>query len=1499
MPVNNKKLIVVLGMHRSGTSAITRGIVALGASVGENLVPEGADNPTGFWEDMEFVQINDRLLEAIGQTYESLALMPTSYARDERVNVLRDEATALMSGKLTRSPVWVLKDPRVSRLLPFWKPVFAQLGVEVAYVVAVRHPFSVADSLEKRNEFPRQKSLLLWLEHYVACVTATQSDWRVFVDYDLLLENPRLETERIAKVLELEQSDHGVARVNSFISEFLSGDLRHTRYVFDDLRDSRELPPDLTASYRLLLAAARDEVAPNDPTFMKKWDDVAERLAAFASVLDLLGQRDHAAIIGSVIQHELTSQISQLQDQASRELDDARQALMKVESEKDSVSRRLEVVEAEFYRTVNSRSWRLTQPLRTASAVLRNPQFRVLRMMAANPARILWRHVPLSVGKKQRLEHMLFSNLPWLFGWTQAYRAWRGGTGKWQDAEASRHPVCSNEDRYVPLLEGRPIGSKPAKLICFYLPQFHAIPENDAWWGEGFTEWTNVRPAAPQFEGHYQPHMPGELGYYNLLDGGVQARQVELAKLYGIGGFCFYFYWFGGKRLLEAPIERYLNDASLDLPFCLCWANENWSRRWDGLDSEILIAQEHSQADDLAFIRHVSRYMKDDRYIRVNGKPLLIVYRPSLLPAAKETADRWRSWCRDEGIGEIYLAYTQSFETVDPAKYGFDAAIEFPPNNSAPPNITSHVKPLQQDFGSTVYDWRVFVERSENYKEPSYRLFRSVCPSWDNTARRKNRGTVFINNSPELYRRWLENAIGQTNRQFRDADEKLIFVNAWNEWAEGAHLEPDEEFGYAWLQATRDALLSTKSFKSGEKIVLVSHDAHPHGAQYLVLHLARALSMEFGFAVEIVLLESGVLVEEMRRYGTVHDLAGADPNGKVAHELARKLMEGGCDAAIVNTTVSGLFLKTLSGVGIKCVALIHELRGVIEANKLENAARAIAMHADRVIFPAKQVADSFAAVAEIPADHVKIRPQGLYKRNAFRGNVARARELLRNELGLGSDDQIVLGVGYADQRKGIDLFVESGLRVIRTNPHAHFVWVGHWDAEMQGALLQRVTDENQERRFHFVGRKTDTDMFYAGSDLYALTSREDPFPSVVMESLEVGVPVVGFKDAGGFENLLRDGCGLLVPKEDVAEFSNAVSGLLDDPVGSKALGDAGAALIQERFSFRHYIFDLLEWAGKPLKRISAVVPNFNYAHHLKQRLNSIADQSYPMYEIVVIDDASTDDSLTVIRAWLADCEIDQNLIVNDTNSGSVFKQWRKAADVARGEYVWICEADDFADPEFVSRAVELFDDTEVVMAYTQSRQIGELGQRLAENYLEYTDEISVHKWRHDYVNDGSNELAAALAIKNTIPNVSGVVFRRDPLRSVLERCSDELSRLRIAGDWLVYAELLREGKVGYVSESLNSHRRHEQSVTISSSSAASHFAEIIFMQERVAELVEVDEKARITAAEYVRKVYSQFELDPVYALNPAVHPDIKVALQAFSGNRPDDTSSMRKSRSAG
>ena len=343
------------------------------------------------------------------------------------------------------------------------------------------------------------------------------------------------------------------------------------------------------------------------------------------------------------------------------------------------------------------------------------------------------------------------------------------------------------------------------KLIAFYLTQFHPIPENDLWWGKGFTEWTNVTKAEAQFVGHYQPHLPTDLGFYDLRLRETRHEQIELAKSYGIDGFCYYYYWFSGKRLLERPLDDMLADPASDMPFCLCWANENWTRRWDAAEQEILIAQEYRPDDDSEFIKGLIPYFQDSRYIRVNGDPLLIVYRPQHLPDSKKSVQTWRRICAEAGIPNIHVACALTHGNWDPAAYGFDSGVEFPPHNMIQPDLKCDLS-----FNTPHYEGYCpeYKDVAEMYLARRYSAensgFRAVFPSWDNTARRGAIGTVILNGTPENYEYWLASAIQKTKEDF-PGKERLVFINAWNEWAEGCHLEPDRKFGHLFLEATLKA----------------------------------------------------------------------------------------------------------------------------------------------------------------------------------------------------------------------------------------------------------------------------------------------------------------------------------------------------------------------------------------------------------------------------------------------------------------------------------------------------------------------------------------------------------------------------------------------------------------------------------------------------------------------------------------------------------------------
>jgi hypothetical protein len=379
------------------------------------------------------------------------------------------------------------------------------------------------------------------------------------------------------------------------------------------------------------------------------------------------------------------------------------------------------------------------------------------------------------------------------------------------------------------------------RTIAVYLPQFHPVPENDIWWGKGFTEWTNVVKSKPRFEGHYQPQLPADLGYYDLRLPEARQAQADLAKFYGVDGFCYYHYWFNGRLILERPLKEVFESGKPDFPFMICWANENWTKIWDGGNNDVLLEQKYSREDDVAHIKYLIPYFKDKRYIKVNDKPVFVIYKDALIPDINQTIKTFRAECAKQNI-ELYLCkFDRENGTVDLSddNSNFDAAVEFQPlsrslrefkkqinlsKDSDRHQLPKYLDPnrylrfakrllgmskenCEMVYNTDIIPYKEFIEFDLKYsqKNKKLKLYPCVSPGFDNSSRRKEGlwAQIFHGSTPDLFKIWIEGKL-EKYKPFNN-EENFFFINAWNEWAEGNHLEPDEKWGVRYLEALKDA----------------------------------------------------------------------------------------------------------------------------------------------------------------------------------------------------------------------------------------------------------------------------------------------------------------------------------------------------------------------------------------------------------------------------------------------------------------------------------------------------------------------------------------------------------------------------------------------------------------------------------------------------------------------------------------------------------------------
>lgn len=645
-----------------------------------------------------------------------------------------------------------------------------------------------------------------------------------------------------------------------------------------------------------------------------------------------------------------------------------------------------------------------------------------------------------------------------------------------------------------------------------------------------------------------------------------------------------------------------------------------------------------------------------------------------------------------------------------------------------------------------------------------------------------------------------------------------------------------------------DEILDEISKEKNKKIIIVTHALNETGAPILALNIAKEFKNK-NYQVVVISLSDGSLEERFKKLDipvlSLHQdvLSKKLYNPKMFENIVIALHNKGFDKAITNTIISGITAPILKKYDFNIVSLIHEMGMSISLYDMKQGGRDITMYSDKIVFPDEIVYKEFKETFSEDRKKSIIRPQGLYK---TKETIEKNYNSIYKKYNIPKNSKIIMGSGTADLRKGIDLFINAAQILIQLEKdyEYHFIWTGKiLNEELENWYFLQLKKYNLEERFHiidFIKDKEEYQNLVACSDAFWLTSREDPFPSVMIEALEFGTPVLAFKNSGGANTLLDKNRGVLIEKFDVNQLAVSTHELLKQPDEITKMLSKAQDYISKKLNFIKYIDFLEEELSKNNEEkisyadVSVIVPNYNYEEFLPVRLNSIINQTIKPKEIILLDDVSTDNSVKVAKTILEQAKkkykINYKIIINEHNNGC-FRQWLKGIKEAKYPYLWIAEADDYAQENFIETLLPAFDNKDVVLSYAQSKVITENCNVADYKYTNYTDDLSKTKWENDFIDDGISQVKDYFSRKNIIPNASSALIRK----SAAEGLEKVLKNYNMIGDWIAYIYIISKGKVAYSSKKLNGHRRHSNSIIARQEKNNGFIEEILKIKKYVVE----------------------------------------------------------------
>lgn len=648
-------------------------------------------------------------------------------------------------------------------------------------------------------------------------------------------------------------------------------------------------------------------------------------------------------------------------------------------------------------------------------------------------------------------------------------------------------------------------------------------------------------------------------------------------------------------------------------------------------------------------------------------------------------------------------------------------------------------------------------------------------------------------------------------------------------------------------------ILNNLSTAKDKNLVIITHTLNETGAPLLAFNIAKSFQ-EKGYNVFTISLSDGYLAEKYRENNlpliSLHQspLSKEINNSKIFEFIVSNLKSKNYQNLLTNTIISGIATPFFKKYDFKIVSLIHEMGQSITTYDMKQGGRDINFYSDKIVFPDQVVQDEFFEIFEENIKKSVICPQGLYK---TKEDIIPDYQSIYEKYNIPKNSKIILGSGYADYRKGIDLFLLAAQKLLTMEDQEeyHFIWAGKiFNEELREWYQLQFKKFGLENRFHnidFIKDKKEYQNLVMCSDAFWLTSREDPYPSVMIEALEYNTPVLAFSNAGGANSLLSENRGILIPNFDVSLLAIKTKELLNNPNLQKKMLKNAQNYILNNLNFNNYISNLEKMFLKinnnyKEANLSVIIPNYNYQDYLPIRLKSIINQTIKPKEIIFLDDVSKDDSVLVAEEILKNAKkkygIDYKIIKNTENNGC-FKQWSKGIKLATQPFIWIAEADDYATENFVETLMPKFNNKDVVLAYCKSKVINEYGKVSEYDYNSYTNNLSTNKWESDFVDEGKIQVKKFFSQKNIIPNVSSAIIRKEATIGIEE----ELEKYKTIGDWFAYIYILKKGKIAYSCKCLNGHRRHTNSIIAKSEKSLQFIKEIISIKKYIIENYELED----------------------------------------------------------